>query len=154
MLAAFRLLRDMIDLHEYLMPLFAVTLIDGKLSDTSKARYLGVCFHVNDQGVIATCKHVVELLQEGETLLAHEATEGRSSFIVTDIKRHPKFDFAIGRVSRKKYQHVPISSSKFRYIGEDVSAYGFTSSGISGGKLSVPSRLFKGHLVRVRDSSF
>lgn len=132
-----------------ILPLYAAKLKNGKPTDNvNDLRYLGVSYHFNDQGNIATCKHIVESLVAGETLVAIEMHGECLAYRVEDIRCHQKYDFAVGYVGRKNYQVVPIHGKKEIYIGDDVAAYGFTSDGIVNGMSTVVPRLFKGYITR------
>jgi hypothetical protein len=141
----------MIQFRDSILPLFAVKLENGTTNSASDFRYLGSSYHVNDQGIIATCKHVVEAIQEGETLCGMEMFGEGLMFNVLDIKCHPKYDFAIGYVARKNYKAIPMHGEKDLFIAQDVLAYGFTNEGLIKGRLVTSPRLFKGHIVRTFD---
>lgn len=135
--------------RDSLLPLFAMDLAHGIPTDPRKIRYLGVSYHINDQGNIATCAHIVQSLGERETLVAVEMHGDCLTYKVEDIRCHAKYDFAVGRVSRKQYSAVPIHGKREIFIGDDVMAYGFTSSGIAENKYNTTPRLLKGHIVRL-----
>jgi hypothetical protein len=109
---------------------------------------VGVAFHFNDQGDIATCAHVVNSLLEGETLVAVEMHGNSLTYPVRGIQCHKQYDFAIGNIQRKDYKSIPISDESEIFIGSDVMAFGFTTSGLVEEKLITMPRLFKGHVVR------
>ena len=131
-----------------MLPLFAVDLKDGIPNDPMKIRYLGVSYHFNDQGNIATCSHVIKSVKGGETLVAIEMYGESLIFKVEDIRCHPKYDFAVGCVKRADYKSLPIHGKREVFIGDDVMAYGFTSGGMVDNKKVWTPRLFKGHVVR------
>jgi|GEM_PF-968767 len=143
----------MVQFRHSVLPLFAVNMKNGIPQDPiGTTRYLGVAYHFNDIGNIATCSHVVNALQEGETLLAIEMHGECLAYEVKDIKCHPKYDFAVGWVGRKNYEVIPLHGKKELYIGDDIMAYGFTNGGLFDGRLSTVPRLFKGHIVRTHES--
>jgi len=135
-----------------LLTLFAMDLTNGMPSDPSKIRYLGVAYHINDAGNIATCAHIVRGVKDGETLVATEFYGECMTFRVNDIRCHEKYDFAVCHVSRQKYEVIPIHGKREIELGTDVLSYGFTSNGVSDGRYITMPRLFKGHIVRVHDS--
>ena len=137
--------------RDSILPLFAVKLVNGTTNSPSDFRYLGASYHVNDEGIIATCKHVVESVQEDETLVGAEMFGERLMFNVSDIKCHPKYDFAIGYVARNDYKAIPMHGKKDLFIADDILAYGFTNEGLINGLIVTAPRLFKGHVVRTFD---
>jgi hypothetical protein len=143
----------MIQFRHSVLPLFAVNMQNGIPQDPrGSMRYLGVAYHFNDIGNIATCAHVVKALQEGETLFALEMHGENLGFEVKDVLCHPKYDFAVGWVDRKNYEVIPLHGKREVFIGDDVMAYGFTNNGIIDGRLDTVPRLFKGHIVRTHTS--
>lgn len=143
----------MIKLGYGILPLFAINLKNGIPQDPrGTTRYLGVAYHFNDYGNIATCAHVVKALQDGETLVGVEMHGECLAFEVKDVKCHPKFDFAVGWVGRRNYDVIPLHGKKDLFIGTDVMAYGFTNGGLVNGRLDTVPRLFKGHIVRTHSS--
>ncbi|GAC19007.1 S1 family peptidase [Paraglaciecola arctica] len=143
----------MLQFRHSLLPLFAVNLKNGIPNDPRQLRYLGVSYHVNDQGVIATCKHVVEAVQDGETLVGMEIYGDCLTYKINDLRCHPKYDFAIGFVERKNYRTVVFHGKKEIFIGDNILAYGFTNEGIVNGVLTTAPRLFKGHIVRTHHTA-
>lgn len=141
----------MIQFRDSLLPLFAVKLKNGATQSASDFRYLGCSYHVNDQGLIATCKHVVEAVPENETLSGMEMYGEGLMFNVLDVKCHPEYDFAIGYVARKNYKAIPMYGLKELFIADDVLAYGFTNGGLVDGRITTIPRIFKGHIVRIFD---
>ena len=137
-----------------LLPLYALSLKKSIPDDPRDFRYLGMSYHFNDQGNIATCKHIVESLEEHEALYGVELHGDRLMFKVEDIRSHPKYDFSVGFVSRKIYEAIPLHEKKEVYIGTNVFAYGSTNEGIINGKLVTTPRLMKGHIVRTFEESF
>lgn len=134
-----------------LLPLFGVDLSEGIPDDPMKIRYLGVAYHINREGYIATCSHIVASLAKNESLVGVEM-HGGSFFELQDIQCHPLYDFAIARVSRKNYEVVPLCGKREIFIGDDVLSYGYTSNGIVEGRHITMPRLFKGHIVRLHES--
>lgn len=138
----------MIQFRHSLLPLFAIPSKGGIPSSARDIRYAGVSYHFNDKGDIATCAHIVNGLAEGERLVAVEMHGTCQVFPVEDIRCHLKYDFAVGRVGRQQYKPMPISDQPEVFIGTDVMAYGFTTAGLVGERLTTMPRLFKGHVVR------
>ena len=130
------------------LPLFAFK-SDGRPPDSARdIRYVGVAYHFNDRGDIATCAHVVNSLSEGETLVAVEMHGISLTYPVRGIQCHKKYDFAVGNVQRNDYKSIPISDEPEIHISSDVMAFGFTTDGLVEEKLITMPRLFKGHIVR------
>jgi Trypsin-like peptidase domain len=121
---------------------------DGIPTDPMKFRYLGVSYHFNDQGDIATCSHVVKSLKEGESLVAVEMYDKCLAYRVEDTRCHSKYDFAVGHVRRDNYKALPLHGKKEIFIGADVMAFGFTTDGKVDNRNVCTPRLFKGHIVR------
>jgi hypothetical protein len=120
--------------------------------DITIDRYAGVSFFVGEEGRIATCKHIVEMVQDDEVLLGKNLITGEIK-PVGNIRVHPIYDFALGTVSHhKSYICLPIGN-KESLIGQDVRAFGFTYSGRNDNDVSVDPRLFKGHIVRISPNS-
>ncbi|MFI7836976.1 serine protease [Pseudomonas asiatica] len=134
-----------------LLPLFAVNLSKGLPSDPMSMRYMGVAYHINRNGEVATCSHIVKSLLAGESLIGVEMRGNSQYFELKDFRCHPRYDFAVARVERRGYEVVPIHGGRDISIGEDVLSYGFTSGGIMQGKLVTVPRIFKGHVVRIHD---
>lgn len=139
----------MIQFRDVILPLFAMRLKNGRLPDDPRdIRYAGMSFHFNDIGNIATCAHIVNTLEEDESLVGVEMHGECLSYLVKDIQVHPKYDFALGKVTRKAYKALPIYSGPELFIGTDVFAYGMTTAGLANGRIEQMPRLFKGHVVR------
>ena len=115
-------------------------------------RYAGVSFFVGEEGRIATCKHIIEMVQDDEVLLGQNLITGEIK-PVGNIKVHPIYDFALGTViHHNSYTCFPIENKEY-LIGHDVRAFGFTYSGKSDNDVSIEPRLFKGHIVRTSPNS-
>jgi len=139
----------MVQLRDCLLPLYAVKLKNGIPSRSPRdARYLGVSYHFNDAGNIATCAHVVDSVQDDERLLGVEMHGEGLAFDVMDVKCHSKYDFAVGWVSRQNYKHLSLHGKKDVFIGDSIMAYGFSNVGLRNGVLETAPRLFKGNIVR------
>jgi len=137
----------MIQFRHSILPLFVFP-AEGVPKNARDIRYAGVSYHFNDKGDIATCAHIVNGLAEGERLVGVEMHGSCLTFPVDDIRCHPKYDFAVGRVRRQNYKAMPISDQSEIFIGTDVMAFGFTTAGLVDEKLGTVPRLFKGHVVR------
>ncbi|CAG8868677.1 S1 family peptidase [Pseudomonas fluorescens] len=135
-----------------LLPLFGVDLSEGVTADPMKTRYLGVAYHINRDGFIATCSHIIKSLAKNESLVGVDMHGESNFFELQDIQCHPLYDFAVARVSRKNYEVVPLCGKREIFIGDDVLSYGFTSNGVSDGRHICMPRLFKGHIVRLHHS--
>lgn len=111
-------------------------------------RYLGMAFFTGPDGEIATCKHVIESINNGEMFYAATVTASQIHSPVFNIKCHPKYDFAIAKTYIKDTKALPLSENKQPFIGEDIVAFGMTSDGIINNELRISARLFKGSIVR------
>lgn len=130
------------------LPLFAFKSKGGIPTKARDIRYVGVSYHINDLGDIATCAHVVNSLEEGEILVAVEMHGNCLAYPVENIRVHPKYDFAVGYVSRREYKVAPLMDQAEVFIGSDVLAYGFTAGGLIDERMVTVPRLFKGHIAR------
>lgn len=135
-----------------LLPLFGMDLSEGVPVDPMKIRYLGVSYHINREGYIATCSHIVKSLAKNESLVGIDIYGESDFFELQDIHCHPLYDFAVARVFRKNYEAVPLCGKREIFIGDDILSYGFTSNGVAGGKHVSTPRIFKGHIVRLHHS--
>lgn len=141
----------MFNFEKYLVQL----LIAKKVSDDSGRpfvidRYAGIAFLIHPQ-MIATCAHIVDMVQPGEVLVArNQITNGMAE---VQMQKHARYDFAAGIFQGTADLGVlPLSSRKF-LPGEDVSVMGYTPNGKTGNFVHVDARMFKGHLVRVADEA-
>lgn len=139
---------NMLQLRYSHLPLFAAKSDGRSLSGARDIRYVGVAYHFNDRGDIATCAHVVNSLLEGEALVAVEIHGDSLMYPVRGIECHKKYDFAVGNVQRENYKAIPISDEPEIFIGSDVMSFGFTTDGLVEERLLTVPRLLKGHVVR------
>lgn len=63
-------------------------------SDNRIARYASVAFLLNGDGLLATCRHIVELCGANEKLFAINPATGHFQPI-SNVKVHQCYDFAI-----------------------------------------------------------
>ena len=120
--------------------------------NTTIDRYAGVAFYIGNRGEIATCKHIIEMVQEGEVLVGKNYNTGELA-IINSIKAHPKFDFAIAKFDCYETS-VPFEIEDREYLpGYDVRAFGFTYASKAENIVKVEPRLFKGHIVRTSSES-
>lgn len=110
-------------------------------------RYAGVAFFIDGgDGKVATCKHIVEMVQEGEVLLGNNLISGEVDAIY-NIKKHPLYDFATGNFKKHhSYKIFPILDREYN-PGHDVRAFGFTNIGRKGSNVKVNARMLKGYIV-------
>lgn len=139
---------------EYEIPL----LIGKKRNDSNGPRveidrYAGVAFFIDgDHGRIATCKHVVEMVQDGEVLCGQNLISGELD-VIYNIKKHPKYDFAIGNfIKHSSYKKFPLFDREY-LPGHDVRAFGFTNVGREVSNVRVNARMLKGYIVSQMDKS-
>ena len=125
------------------MPLLAVDL--SPQGTASLKRYAGVAFYLQADGLLATCKHIIQSLEPGETLVAKNLLTGDTERLI-DTRCHPTADFALCRTlsptTHDYFRHLDIEPA----LGTDVQALGFTAAGAEGRNLVVESRLFKGYI--------
>jgi len=135
---------------EYLLPLVIFKKV-GREGKPKVDRYAGVTFYLDQNGLIATCGHIIDALGEDELLFVKEPITG--NFLeVTNIRRHKTKDFAIANIETQN------NKSLEQYEGEilpglDVRTWGYTSAGMFGDNIHVEGRLFKGHIVRTSGES-
>lgn len=110
------------------------------------SRYAGVGFYVKVNGLIATCKHIVQSVGDGEWLIAQNLITGVKS-IIHNIRVHPRYDFAIAAIDHIGSTPVPTFYTGEQLLGLDVQALGFTANGKVGKDLNVGARMFKGSIV-------
>lgn len=133
----------MIEFNEYLIPLVIGKPVgNGFHAD----RYAGIGFFIG-KDLIATCKHVVEMVNEGEMLVGLDRVVD-SSFEVIDIRCHPIYDFAIGTFPLGKHHKKFTLTPQKHFLGADVQAFGYTADCKDGDTVRIDARLFKGHIVR------
>jgi len=128
----------MLDFLDYTIALWA-----GATNSThvDLDRYVGVGFFLED-GRIATCAHVVDLVRPGENLYGLDMKTGTYSE-VHDIKQHAKYDFATGEFSTDRgFDFYELSPKKF-WIGQDVHTFGWTDYGKVDGKNRLDARFLR-----------
>jgi hypothetical protein len=136
------------DFNDYLLPLvIAKTTVQLPNITYTIDRYAGVAFFIDDHATVVTCAHVVDMVQKDETLLGMDPVTG-SFAPVLNVRRHSKYDFAVGVFpSKPGYKCFRIADRAIG-PGTDVAAFGFTSNGRQGQDVKVDARIFKGHVVR------
>lgn len=141
---------DQINFGRYLLPLLVVKL--NQHGAGSLLRYAGVAFYLQSDSLLATCKHIIESVAPGETLVAKNLQTGDIE-ILYEIKTHPKADFALCRTMS------PAPHDYFRHLltpvqlGTDIQALGFTAAGAEGKNLMVDARLLKGYVSRLSETA-
>lgn len=126
----------------YLMPLAIADLSSGQL-----VRYAGVSFFLRDDGLLATCKHIIESCAAHETLFAMDLATG--GFLpLANIKVHQRYDFAIAEIHLgRPHSYFPFHSGEVA-LGTDVQALGFINGGRKEKDVIIEPRLFKGYIAR------
>jgi hypothetical protein len=136
----------MFDFHDYTIALFAGS---QNAVRVGLGRYVGVGFFLED-GRIATCAHVVNLVQPDENLYGMDMKTGTYSE-VHDIKQHAKYDFATGEFGTDRTVYFyKLEPKKFR-IRQDVHTFGWTVHDKVDGTKQLDARFFKGYIVRTSD---
>lgn len=145
----------MLNLHGTLLPLFCVKKTqNGAVKDPNQIRYVGSSFHINDEGLIGTCAHIIDDVLDDEILVAVDASsQNNDMYPVNEITKHPSFDFAIGVVKRPKYDVIPIFGEQILHMGTEVFAYSFMPDSIIDGKWHINQRVFKGYVVGSHDNN-
>lgn len=137
----------MINYGDYLIPLL-IGKING--SNITLDRYAGVAFFIGKDGLIATCKHIIEMKEDNEVLFVKNLND-ESFDILQNIKVHPNKDFAIAYLPNiKDYKVFALNNKKYS-IGYDIQAFGFTSNRKQDGIVHVDARFRKGYIVRISD---
>lgn len=115
-------------------------------------RYAGVAFYIGDGGKVATCRHIIQMVQEDEVLLGKCLITGEIKPI-SNIKVHPKFDFAMGIFpTSNTYEQFEFSGDEL-HIGHDVRVFGFNNMGKVGENVEIKARLLKGYIVSISDKA-
>ena len=141
---------DQINYGRYLLPLLVVKLAQDDTA--SLLRYAGVAFYLQSDGLLATCKHIVEAVGPGETLIGKNLQTGDMERLL-DIKVHPKADFALCRtMAPTPHDHFPHLLTPIT-LGSAVQALGSTAAGSEGRDLIIDSRLFRGYVSRLSKHS-
>lgn len=109
--------------------------------------YIGTCFFIGNNGLIATCGHVVDKIKNDEIILGKNLNDNQIGLIY-DIMIHPEYDFAIGRFHKHKDHKILKFGSIVHGAGMNVRTFGFTNVGRKGKNLRIDPRLFKGNIVR------
>lgn len=140
----------MINMHHFLAPLFV-----AKRQDQQPAvivRFAGSSFLLNEQGLVATCGHVVDDIREGEILGAKDLATG-ALCKVDILSRHRRYDFALLRVyGLSQPKALPLCSTP-TLLGDDIQCLGFTSVREAEGDVELAARLLKGYVARIAKHS-
>jgi hypothetical protein len=138
---------------EYQIPLLIAKLrFEGSTIHYQIDRYAGVAFFIGEEGKVATCKHIVEMVQEGEVLLGKDLISGDID-VIYNLKSHPQYDFAIGNfIKHKTYKCFELCDTDY-LPGHDVRAFGFTNIGREERSVRVSARMLKGYVVSHSDTS-
>lgn len=140
----------MINCGDYLIPL----LIGKKINESNIKldRYAGVAFFIGKNGLIATCKHIIEMLEDDEVLFAKNLND-QSFHILENMKVHSNKDFAIAYLPNMKNYKVFILNDKKYHVGYDIQAFGFTHNHKQNDIVHIDGRFRKGYIVRISNSS-
>jgi hypothetical protein len=135
---------------------FILPLVTGKKvgTDTVDAlhRYAGVAVYIGSYGLVATCAHIVESLDNEEILMAKDFNLDQF-FEVQNIVCHPSMDFAVGQINVKDNSYLcPVNERLTPIImGTDVSSFGHVNIGKKGIDISLKYRFFKGYISFLGD---
>lgn len=111
------------------------------------ARYAGVGFFLRSDGLLVTCKHVLEQAGEDESLFAqHTISLAKAELL--NIRKHPRYDFGLAFAKTTPPPRPLELYVDDRYLGANVSAFGFVTNGRNGEDIALTARLFKGNVVR------
>lgn len=143
----------MLQLNDFIFPLFSAA--QGKDMLRVK-RFIGCGFWLDQYGHFATCKHVLDLVPEGQgPVIAQPGTDRSDHFYpVQNSVAHANFDLAVGCASPKAVGAVLPRYTGPTGLGLDVQAFGYTDSGKEGASYNVDPRLLRGHVVRMAESAF
>lgn len=138
---------------EYQIPLLiAKKRLEGSTLHIDIDRYAGVAFFIGNEGKIATCKHIVEMAQEGEVLVGKNLISGEID-VIYNIKSHSTYDFAIGNfIKHQNYKCFELDDTDY-LPGHDVRAFGFNNIGQKDKVVKVNARMLKGYVVSTSDTS-
>ncbi|ENN2394016.1 serine protease [Vibrio sp. VGrn 2] len=138
---------------DYQIPLLiAKQTIQGGNIHLQIDRYAGVAFFVGNEGLIATCRHIVQMVQEGEVLVGKSLNTGVIEPIY-NIRVHADYDFALGAfMGQPDYRIFPMDGEDC-LPGHDVRAFGFNNIGKIGADVRVNARMLKGYIVSKHETS-
>lgn len=140
----------MLNFGEYLVPLSVAKRTSS--TNVTLDRYAGIGFFIDANGLFITCKHVTDSVSAEEVLVATCLTTGKAG-LVHGLKTHPKYDFAAAFFRDHPAPKVFPLQTNGLTIGLDVQAFGFATEGRQGSDVRIVPRLFKGHVVRLSDTS-
>ena len=130
----------------YILPLVVGQKIDDQTVDELH-RYAGLAFYIGSQGLIATCAHIVESINDQEILIAKDFN--LNTFLeVKDIKCHDSMDFAVGRLkvdNNRFFLPIDVNATPL-LMGMNVQTFGYVTHGKKGADLSLKYRYFKGYI--------
>lgn len=135
---------QIVNFAEYIIPLSAGRGFSP--NGIALSRYAGVAFFLREDGLIATCAHIVDGLTADEILVGQDLISGARGKIL-NIRKHPTYDFAVGYFHEHKSFKVLPLREEATMLGLDVQAFGFTADGVAGDNLKIIPRLFKGSVV-------
>jgi len=143
----------MLLLDKYIFPLFSGVL-EPELVRIQ--RYLGCGFWLDEFGHFATCRHVLEAVEETQVAVIGQVSGPHTDYIypVKASVSHSRYDVAVGRAPASAVGGVLKAYTGPVGLGLDVQAFGYTDSGKQAGNYQVDPRLLRGHTSRVADESF
>jgi hypothetical protein len=131
------------DSSEYIMPVFAVSGVDG--AGHTQRRFVGSCFLVESPNTVVTCRHVLEPLMDGYDFYVHHF-KTVSWHKVSDIWFHPKADIAVASVPNFGAKvMVPFAGSLT--LGGDVAVFAYQGDATDDGSFALLPSVSKGHIV-------
>ncbi len=138
---------------DYILPLTVGKKISENTVD-ALYRYAGVAFYIGSNGLVATCAHIVESLEEEEILMVKDFNLNK--FLeVQNIVCHSSMDFAVGRIKVTGNRYIPPVKEQITEVimGTDVTTFGFVSAGKKGEDIILQYRFLKGYISRLGDST-
>lgn len=139
----------MIKFSEYVVPLLVGERTGPR--NIRVERYAGVAYFLDESGLLATCRHIVQGLAPSEVLLG-KCLESGALGEIRDIRPHPTLDFASCRFNDHRAPKAFPHKYESLLLGTDVQALGFTNNGKVGENVNVSPRLMKGYVVRTAET--
>ena len=132
----------------YVFPL--VTAVE-KPYGLEEISFVGSCFLLNKNGLIATCAHIVEKVSKDRRLFLSDISAGKC-FRLENIKLHSFADFAVGFVNQSFDDFLkPYTGSCLGKLGHDVMNFGYTYAAIKGTNVAFDTRISKGYISRMNN---
>lgn len=115
-------------------------------SGVAISSYLGTGFLINDQGYLATCKHVIEKANPGESIFA--CPDNSRPYAIKEIRCHETMDFAVIKLDINLPSNFLTITDCELVAGVDVIGYGSIHVVSLDGRNEVKGHLFSGNIVR------